>query len=84
MKKKKKKTYKLLYIYERTQVFLLATIMINIGLVKPTEKTWSWWIAVMVAAQPGVDPQCIQSSAGEDGLHLVQQLKAAHEQNLVG
>ena len=65
-------------------MFLLSVAMLRIGLVKPTEKTWGWWIAILVAAQPGLDLQSIRSASGEDGLHLVQQLKAAHDQNLVG
>ena len=38
-------------------------------------------MAVIIAAQPGLDGECIKAAAGQDGLDIVKQLKQTHELN---
>ncbi len=65
------------------QVLILAQAMVRVGLRKPSEHTFGHWVAVMVAAQPGCDAEVMQRAAGEDGLQLVQHLKASFADLLV-
>ena len=57
--------------------------MVRIGLHKVQERTFAFWVSVLIGAQPGFDANCLQEAGGPMALQLVQDLKAAHAQNMV-
>ncbi len=49
--------------------------MVRIGLHKVQENTLAHWIAVLIAAQPGLDPETVQSAGGAKALEFVQEIE---------
>ena len=62
----------------------MAFRMVRIGLHRVQEKTFAYWVSVLIGAQPGFDATCLQEAGGAMALQLVQDLKAAHAQNMIG
>jgi len=61
-----------------TKIHLLAAQLINLKVDKPSERTFSGLIALLIGAQPSLDAVAMSAAHSSQALDLVNQLKEQH------